>query len=214
MADEHPELLHLKDGSGRLPITVAYESGNLQAFVQLIARNSPISDDMGNLIHRSIRDKEKYIFFQAICKNKSYDLNVVEEKTGLTPLMTAVMFNNRTVGLSLMDRHKVNLEVVNPKDNKTALDYAIQFRVKWMLDRFPHPQPNAVAGELKKKRAVLTPEKYYEALVRNEETLVDDDSPYVFVNDIGFQEEPKTWLQRAIALAESATAGILAQKHF
>lgn len=42
MADEHPELLHLKDGSGRLPITVAYESGNLQAFVQLIARNSPI----------------------------------------------------------------------------------------------------------------------------------------------------------------------------
>lgn len=127
---------------------------------------------MGNLIHRSIRDKEKYIFFQSICKNKSYDLNVVEEKTGLTPLMTAVMFNNRTVGLSLMDRHKVNLEVVNPKDNKTALDYAIQFLVKWMLDRFPHPQPSAVAGELKNKRAVLTPEKHYGALSRNDETLV------------------------------------------
>lgn len=209
--DAHPDLLFVKDESGRLPTTIAYESGNLQAFTRLVARSAPIEDDTGNLIHRSIMDKEKYIFFQVICTNKSYDFNAVDHKTGLTPLMVAVMFNNRTAGFKLMDSLKVAVEISNAKDNKTALQYAIQFRVQWMLDRFGSPEPKLISGVLKRKTKILTPDQYCNALVRNDETLIDDQIRYVFVDNIGFHEDAQTWLQRVIALAEAATAALFTE---
>lgn len=212
--DAHPELLFVKDESGRLPTTIAYESGNLQGFTRLISRSAPIEDDKGNLLHRSIMDKEKYVFFQVICTNKSYDFNAVDHKTGLTPLMVAVMFNNQTAGFKLIDSLKVDVEITNAKDKKTALQYAVQFRVHWMLDRFGNFQPKTISGVLKKKTQILTPDQYCHVLARDDEVRFDDESQYVFVDNIGYLEDPLTWFQRAITLAKAAAAALFAANQY